>query len=280
MKDIRQRAFVGLIGLVSAGLLSMGCSSSGGSGTGGTSGSTGGSTGTGGTSSGSGGSSATGGTGGGAGAAGPACKGGVTTPPAADLITDFSDAVQADGGTSITFGTSTTVQGGIATFQNPASTPGTAKLVGGALNYMATVSAAGTGGDAYPYSGFAVYINGPACVDASQYTGVQFSISGDVGTCSLVFSFNDAEHGVETTSTTGETRATGPSGSYSPQKAITVTSTAATVMVKFGDPTGGSPSTPVDPMNLTAVQFQLGNSSTSTAPCTGSITVDDIKFYK
>jgi hypothetical protein len=33
-------------------------------------------------------------------------------------------------------------------------------------------------------------------------------------------------------------------------------------------------------MNLTAVQFQLSNSSTSTASCMGSITVDDIKFYK
>jgi len=278
MKDIRQRAFVGFIGLAAAGLISLGCSSSNpSSGTGGSTGHTGGTTGTGGTSSGTGGTSS--GTGGGGGAT-VACNGGVTTPPAADLITDFSDAVQADGGTTITFGSSSTVQGGIATFQNPASTAGTAKIASGALTYTATVSMAGTGGDAYPYSGFAVYMNGPACIDGSQYTGVQFTISGDVGTCSLVFSFNDAEHGVATTSPTGETRATGPSGSYSPQKAVTVSSTPATVMVKFSDPTGGSPATSVDPMNLTAVQFQLGNSSTSTAPCTGSITVDDIKFYK
>ena len=58
---------------------------------------------------------------------------------------------------------------------------------------------AGTGNDMYPYSGFVVYINGPACVDASQYTGVSFSIKGDPGMCGLVFSFNDAEHGVATT---------------------------------------------------------------------------------
>ena len=280
MKDIRQRAYVGFIGLAAAGLLTLGCSSSSGSGTGGTSGSTGGTTGTGGTTTGTGGTPGTGGSGG-AGGAALACKGGVTTPPAADLITDFSDAVQADGGTSITFGTSATVQGGIATFQNPASSPGTARVVSGALTYSATVSAPGTGsGDAYPYSGFAVYMNGPACIDGSAYTGVQFTISGDLGTCGLVFSFNDAEHGVETTSSTGEVRATGPSGSYSPQKAVTVSSTAATVMVKFTDPTGGSPATAVDPMNLTAVQFQLTNSNTATASCMGTITVDDIKFYK
>src|SRR5947208_11056869 len=113
MKDFRQRAFVGLIGLVSAGLLSVGCSSSSNStGTGGSNGSggshTGGSTGTG-----TGGSlGATGGAGGGApvNACGPAGSG-TTAPPAADLITDFSNASTVDGGTGITFGTTGAVQG-------------------------------------------------------------------------------------------------------------------------------------------------------------------------
>lgn len=280
MKDFRQRAFVGLVGLVSAGLISIGCSSSSNStGTGGSTGTgtggshTGGSTGTGT------GGSTTGTGGAGGGAAAVACNGGVTTPPAAATITDFSDA-SADGGASITFGSATTVMGGVATFQNPASTAGSATITSGALTYSATVSAAGTGADQYPYSGVVVYINGPACVDASQYTGVQFSIKGDLGTCGLVFSFNDAEHGVMTTDTKGEVRATGPAGSYSPQKAVAVTSTATTVMVAWADPTGGSPATPVDPKNLTSVQWQLTNSSTATAPCTASITVDDIKFYK
>jgi hypothetical protein len=283
MKDFRQRAFVGLVGLVSAGLISIGCSSSnnnntgsgGSTGSGGThtTGSGGSGTGTGGTATGSGGS--------GGGANVNACGSGTTTPPAADLITDFSD-VPADAGSKITFGSSSTVQGGVVTFQNPASTAGTATVANGALTYTATVSAAGTGADQYPYSGVVVYINGPACVDASQYTGVSFSIKGDLGTpaCGLVFSFNDAEHGVMTTDPNGEVRATGPSGSYSPQKPVTVTSTATTVMVAFGDPTGGSPSTPVDPKNLTSVQWQFTNSSTATAPCTANITIDDVKFYK
>ncbi len=279
MKDFRQRAFVGLIGLVSAGLLSVGCSSSsdssgkgGGNGTGGAH---------------NGGNTGTGGSGGGASvnACGPAGTG-TTTAPAADLITDFSNASAADGGTNITFGTGTTVQGGVSTFKNPASAAGTVAVSGGALTYTATVSMAGTMGDAYPYSGFVVYINGPACVDASQYTGVQFSIKGDAGTCGLVFAFNDAEHGVAVTDPTlGDLRSTGPSGSYSPQKPLIVTSTATTVMVPFNDSTlaNGSPpvsTNPVDAHNLTGVQWQLSNTPTSTASCTGSITVDDIKFYK
>ncbi len=56
-------------------------------------------------------------------------------------------------------------------------------------------------------------------------------------------------------------------------------------MVPFADPTlaNGSPSVatvPVDPKNLTGVQWQLTNSNTATASCMGSITVDDVKFYK
>jgi hypothetical protein len=280
MKDFRQRAFVGLVGLVSAGLLSFGCSSSSNNnGTGGSTGTggshTGGTTGTGGTST---------GTGGGGGGAVAACATGTTTAPAADLITDFSDA-SADAGSSIMFGTTGTVQGGVATFQNPASTAGTAVVTGGALTYTATVSAAGTAGDAYPYSGFALYINGPACVDAGAYTGVSFSIKGSAGTCGLVFSFNDAEHGVATTDPKGEVRASGPSGSYAPQKSITVTADAATMMVPFDDAllANGSPpvsSNPIDKHNLTAVQWQFTNTPTSTASCMGSITVDDVKFYK
>jgi hypothetical protein len=275
MKDFRQRAFVGLVGLVTAGLISFGCSSSsdnsgtgGGTGTGGSH--TGGSTGTGGS---AGGSAAV--------ACGPAGTG-TTTPPAAATITDFSDAATDATTNKITYGTSSTVQGGIATFQNAASTAGTTTVTGGALTYTATVSAAGTGADMYPYSGFVVYMNGPACVDASTYTGVQFSIKGDVGTCGLVFSFNDAEHG---TMSADDPRFVGPSGSYAPQKTLTVTSAATTVMVPFNDPTlaNGSPSVatvPVDPKSLTGVQWQLTNPSTATATCMGSITVDDVKFYK
>jgi hypothetical protein len=282
MKDFRQRAFVGLIGLVSAGLISIGCSSSSGSGgTGGSSGTgTGGSssTGTGGSSStGTGGSSSTGTGGASANACGPAGTG-TTSPAPGDLITDFSD-VSGDAGAKIMFGSTSGIPGGVVTFQNPASTAGSASVSSGALTYSATVSAAGTGADMYPYSGFVVYFNGPACLDASQYTGVQFSIKGDVGTCGLVFSFNDAEHGAPNAD---DPRAVGPAGSYSPQFSIAsmVTSSAATVMVPFTGPTGGSPMSAPDPMNLTGVQWQFSNSSTATDPCMGSITVDDIKFYK
>jgi hypothetical protein len=267
MTDFRKLAFVGLIGL---GMASVACSSSSSStGTGGSSGlggaHTGGATGT--------------GTGGTAGSGAIACGTGTTTPPAAMLITDFSDAATPDGGTSkLTFGTTASVQGGVSTFQNPASSPGTVSLSSGALVFSATVSVPGTLNDAYPYSGFVVYINGPACVDASQYTGVSFSISGNLGTCGLVFSFNDAEHGV----TTDDPRFIGLSGSYSPQDSIAsmVTSTATTIRVPFTAPSGGMPASPPDPANLTGVQWQLSNSNTATATCTGSITVDNVTFYK
>lgn len=296
MKDFRQRAFVGLIGLVSAGLLSVGCSSSSdssgkgggtGTGTGGTS-HTGGSTGSGGgTSTGSGGS---GGSGAAVNACGPAGTG-TSSPPAAMLITDFSDAVPgaADAGASgskFTFGTATTVQGGVSVFKNPMSTAGTVAVSGGALTFTATVSAAGTGQDLYPYNGFVVYINGPACTDASQYTGVSFSISGDPGMCGLVFSINDAEHGDSTTG--ADMRFTGPAGAYAPQLLIgsMVSSAKTTIQVPFKGAAfaNGNPAydatVGIDPKAIAGVQWQFTNTSTSTAPCTGNITVDDITFYK
>ncbi len=290
MKDFRQRAFVGLVGLVSAGLISFGCSSSSNStGTGGTTGTgtggshTGGTTGTG-----------TGGTTAGSGGAGGATTGsclcgptgtGTCAAPVAALISDFSDAVvgAADAGTNagkITFGSSTTVQGGVVTFQDSVSTAGTATISGGALTFMASVAPPSTS-NMYPYNGFVAYINGPACTDAHTYTGVSFSISGDPGMCSVVFSINDSSHG----NSASDPRDTGTSSSYSPQLVITtmVTSTKATVQVPFNDASfaNGSPAFAgmIDSMDITGIQWQFQNSSTATAACTGSITVDDIKFY-
>jgi len=59
-----------------------------------------------------------------------------------------------------------------------------------------------------------------------------------------------------------------------------VTSTATTIQVPFTGPTGGSPATAIDPKNLTGVQWQLSNSNTATTTCTGTITVDNVTFYK
>ena len=276
MKDIRQRAFVGFIGLAAAGLLSLGCSSSSSSsGTGGTSGSTGGSTGTGGTSTGTGGS----GTGGGDGSVLPGCA--ASDAPASATIADFS----GDAGIEAT-------GGGIFIYPGSSTSPGTGApmfaVTNGALHVTNTVSQTSSA----QYVGVGIYFSGNSggsdCVDAHTYTGVQFDMKGTLtGPCTMQYSTNDAEH---TAMSSSDPKAGGASGSYSPQLAITtmLTSAGMTVKVPFADTAlgPGSPSTAIDPSRLEAVQWQLTVPAAAAAgdagpgQCVLDMTIDNVMFYQ
>lgn len=202
------------------------------------------------------------------------CIMGGTAPPAAALITDFSDAV-ADtvnagqikyGGTS-----STEVQGGTSEFADTTETKLTLAVTAGALS----VSGSSKGS----YTGVVLYMNGPECIDATAYTGVQFDISGSLGTCNLTFGFGFSE---DNSASSDPNRGTCTvSGCYGPS--VAVTATTGTVKVAFTGVSGGGPATDtgamtVDKTKLTGVQWQL-QSATATATCTASFTLDNVKFY-
>ena len=128
----------------------------------------------------------------------------------------------------------------------------------------------------YPYNGFVLYIDSAACVDATTYQGVSYTISL-TGTCPAAFLFDDSEH---TTSAQDPYHGTCTAAScYGAQFAITPTTTPVTVNQPFGAvPTSlGSPSTPVDPKHLVGVDWEFN--ATGTSACTGSLTIDNIKFY-
>src|SRR6187402_362200 len=143
----------------------------------------------------SGGSSANGGSGASSGEG--TCRSGVTTPPVAALITDFSDAVPdpaASGELRFGGGEAARIQGGTSRYSNPASTKGTLSLGDGALSFSATLSAPeAEGPDQYPFNGFVLFFDGSACIDASAYDGVSFKLSGELGDCLLHFSFSYAD---------------------------------------------------------------------------------------
>jgi hypothetical protein len=282
MTDIRKWAFVGLMSL---GAASIGCASNNNStGTGGSNGSGGSSsTGSGGSSStGSGGSSSTGSGGssstgsGGSGGAAVGCQ--MSDAPASATIAEFSSA---DAGVAAMFGTF--VYGDTP---KPTGTVGT-----GSVNVTDTVAMTATA----HYQGFGIYFNGNAagtdCLDGSSYTGIQFDLSGTLtGTgCQMVFSINDAEHGVAGGT---DPKPSGPAGSYSPQLAITssqITSTAMTIKVPFtgsGSPAfsngAASPATAVDPMKLTGVQWQMAvpaASGDAGGACDWNVNISNVKFY-
>jgi hypothetical protein len=189
------------------------------------------------------------------------------------LITDFSDAVTTSGG-NYNFGSSKGQLGGTSLF--PAGM-GTLTTGSGGLTYKGTVPAP-TASNMYPNAGVVVFINGPGCVNASASTGVSFTISGS-GTCQVVFAFGDKEH---TTAASDPMRGTCTASScYAGQFSVTVSATPTTVKMPFsGTPTNmGSPPTMVDTMNMTGVQWQLGQASTATTACMETLTITNVSFY-
>ena len=260
MKEIRMRAFFGILGLAGAGFLlsavttsSVGCSSSGGST--GSAGSTGnaGTTGTAGTT-GQAGTTGSGGSGGGGGASVALGCQASQIAMGDPIIADFTEV---DGGGPVF------PIGGLFTYGSPAPV---ATATGGAWHI--TLTAPGTA--SAQYLGVGIYFNGNSagteCVDATAHTGVQFDISGSVGgtMCSAQYSTNDSAHSNSATDPKGS----GDSTSYAPQASLTVTSAVTTVMMPFvGGPSGGNPAVGVAKDKLTGVQWQFTVGAGTTSNC-------------
>jgi hypothetical protein len=125
------------------------------------------------------------------------------------------------------------------------------------------------------------------CVDASAFTGVQFSISGSLSGCSLHYFTEDsvhleddgdpmshAEHGI------GRPAALAPSVSFA---ASQITPVPQTVRVPFAAQSGGVPARPINPVKITGVGWAFaGDASTATggpASCVADLIIDDVSFY-
>lgn len=217
-------------------------------------------------------SGAAGFSGGAAGATGTTanCISGATMPPAAALITDFSDAVpdpNSPGQFKFGGGTATRVQGGTSEFADTTETKPTLAITSGALS----VSASSKGS----YTGVVLYMNGPACIDGSGYTGVQFDLNGSLGTCVLSFGFAFADDlSPASDSQRGICAAT---NCYGPSVVVASTGTG-TVKEPYTAVSGGSPDMGVDRQKLTGVQWQLQSPAAGTT-CSANFTLDNISFY-
>jgi hypothetical protein len=200
--------------------------------------------------------------------------------PADGLIADFNGS----GGGPDAGGIE--IMGGIIAFGGGA-VGGTGAPIftttGGTLNI--TESAAAT--SAPQYVGVVIYFNN--CIDASAFTGVQFTISGSFSGCTMQYSTDDSEHGDSTLSTPNP-HATGPAGSYSMQArlaATQVTSTPMTISIPFtgpGAPAGGSPDgVALDTAKLDSLTWQLtipvASAVDGTPTCAASLAIDNVGFY-
>jgi hypothetical protein len=125
-----------------------------------------------------------------------------------------------------------------------------------------------------------------SCIDASAFTGVQFTISGSFSGCSLVYGTGDVAH--EDVTISG-TFAAGAVGSYAPQhriEAADLSSTPKTIKLPFTrTDIQGNPPTPIDPAKLIFALWQFvvpvaADDGSATPPCTANVTIDDVRFYR
>jgi hypothetical protein len=115
------------------------------------------------------------------------------------------------------------------------------------------------------------------CADASGYSGVQFSITGDLGTCGLVLSVITAENNDAFSAAArhqpGSCIASSCYGPSSPPLAL------GTIQLHFSDLSGGSPDPVVDPAQVVGLCWQLMvPTDSASAACVANFTITDIAF--
>jgi hypothetical protein len=214
----------------------------------------------------------TGGSGGAGGSAPMVCSG---TPPASALITDFSDAVVGTSG--ISFGTQPSIGGGSFTYAATGLTapvlslaPAPAGSTGQALQVAANPGL--TTDPANDFSGFGLGFD--MCVDASAYTGIQFTITGSLGNCSLTFATQFSEDNSVTDDPSFGSCTLG--GNCFPPSSNPIGT--GTTVVHFADVFGGSPLTAVDAHALTGVQWNLSGPTDGVSVCSANFAVTDVTF--
>jgi hypothetical protein len=193
--------------------------------------------------------------------------------PADGLIADFAET----GSRGIE------ISGGIVTYAAPKvggpSSP-TYTIAGGALTVTVNVSPTSKP----QFLGALVSFNN--CIDASAFSGVQFTINGSLSGCQMQYATGDVAH---QDITLGSRYASGPTGAYPSQFRIAaddLTSTARTIKAPFARPDIlGNPATALDPTKLILTLWQF---TVPVAPeddggiemCIGSVTIDDVRFYR
>jgi hypothetical protein len=219
---------------------------------------------------------------GGGGAGQPHHSRGLCTPsgtspaPANGLVADFSPAGRGANGQGIE------TSGRVVTYASP-------KLVGpGSMTYSTTGGNLNIKISAPAISRpqlLGTMIQFDSCVDASAFTGVQFTISGSFSGCSLTYATGDVGHEDMAKSSTF---ASGEAGSYVPQDKISasdLSSTPRTIKQPFVvTDIQGNPPTPIDPTQLIFNLWQFivpvaADDGSATPACIASVTVDDVKFY-
>ncbi len=131
--------------------------------------------------------------------------------------------------------------------------------------------------------GVVLYFASTSCIDASQYQGVAFDYSGDLGGCTLSFGVNFSQD--ESTVYDARGSCTYGASCYAPFATLKLptqvdggTGNATRVQVPFTTMVAGSPIANVDQLSILLLQWQLSMPSGSTG-CSADFTVENVAFY-
>jgi hypothetical protein len=188
--------------------------------------------------------------------AGQVCVG---SPPAGALIT----------------GSPTTPAGGTFTYAAPGlSAPVVDSLTSpdGVLQGLHVNANPGVTTDpANNWLGVGLFFSAPACVNATAYTGIKFTITGDLGSCRLSFIGAPSEDNPV---------ANGPFGACTAQSCLSPSFgpiLTGTTTVNFTDLSGGDPFPTLDAAAINDIGWQL-NAPTDGTACTANFTITDVAF--
>lgn len=204
--------------------------------------------------------------------------------PASDFVIDFTyDASTATSDADGTFGDYTTTFSG-GTF-----------IYGDGLTSDVTGSDWHLSGSVADYSGFALFFSVPTggctLVDASAFSGIELTISGDTGGTPIQINVGTAGNTISTawfvanggddTPTHGrcEPAASQYDGTCSSGMAsIDVTDTPTTVQIAWDDLTGEAPAGSFDPSEITFIGWNFAWAGDAGVPYDVDVTIDDITF--
>jgi hypothetical protein len=188
--------------------------------------------------------------------------------PAPELLIDFMTYVAAG-----TWGDSARAQitGGTSLY-SLAPNPNLANtVVDGSLNLAGAIPAGA-------YAGIVLWF-GP-CVDASLYSGIQFAMSGELGTATLLVKMQTSpNYPVDVRNTKGQCPFTRDADKYNQCQQPTATLTALDpnpLSLEWAEFTGGVPDPEVNPAQL--LGFELQFQCQGMAECPVDVTVGNVSF--
>ncbi len=219
-------------------------------------------------------------------------------------ITNFSEVAAGPSygyagsttATNFSWGTSTTLTGGTFFYvPNEADgvTPKTSDGITVAIaNGAAVLTANIPVGD---YSGFGFYFGPDSGSDATAFTGISFTILGDVGGASVDVQLQmNEDYPVTDPSSPGKCPKGSCAWDHAPDASVskwsscsnphtalgvTVSSAVQTVQLSWGLFKGGKQTDALNAGGLLGLQFQFNCPTGATAACAPNVTIDDVMFY-